>query len=289
MNIENILSAIENGISEKTKDRGLVIVKPEKPCEKYKNASEEKNSVSLTYKSDFGFMKVSFSDSKAIFSIASPAQIDSDAVFTEISTSYFDFQSADDSDVKYVINEINDNIEENFKFNKTIKNISDIKLPPTVSKAAAKNGSSYYDPATLASRYTVIFPDLRNEYKRNIEMYGQFLPDEFFKEHADAAIEVIKSGDKVQMKKLFNMFNDIYLDGTNETQSIIAVTILSKLNNDTQLLASCVDFMDPELASAVINVNKYLATRSGQKAQFLLDNPPQYKPPKQKRQAFRGI
>ena len=115
------------------------------------------------------------------------------------------------------------------------------------------------------------------------------MPDDFFNKYAYAAIDVIKSNDKTQMKKLFNMLNDIYLDGTNETQSIIVVTILSKLNNDTELLASCVDYMDPELASAVINVNKYLATRSGKKAQFLLDNPPSYKPPKQRKKILPQV
>lgn len=284
MDIEKILQSVENGISEKVEERKFELVKPEKASVKYPAASKDENGYYLTYGSDFGMFKVTFVDSKAVFSVAAPVASDGGtAQFNDVSTSYFDLKSADDKDLKYLINEINDNIEENFKFNKTIKNISDIKLPPTVSKSAAKNGSSYYDPATLASRYTVMFPELRDEYKRNIETYGTFLPDEFFNKYAYAAIDVIKENDKTQMKKLFNMFNDIYLDGTNETQSIVVVTILSKLKNDTELLANCVDYMDPELASAVINVNKYLATRSGKKAQYLLDNPPRYKPPKKKK------
>lgn len=289
MEIEKILQSVQNGISEKVEERKFELVKPENPSSEYPEASKEDNGHSLTYSSDFGLFKVSLNDSKAVFSVAAPVSEGEMAQFKDVSTSFFDVKEADDRDLKYLVNEINDNIEENFKFNKTIKNISDIKLPPTVSKSAAKSGASYYDSATLASRYTVMFPELREEYKRNIDTYGTFLPDDFFNKYAYAAIDVIKSNDKTQMKKLFNMLNDIYLDGTNETQSIIVVTILSKLNNDTELLASCVDYMDPELASAVINVNKYLATRSGKKAQFLLDNPPSYKPPKQRKKILPQV
>lgn len=289
MEIEKILQAVQNGISEKVEERKFTFVKPENPSDKFADASEDEKGFYMTYGSDFGFFKISLVDNKAVFSVAAPAAEGGELEFKDMSTSYFEIGAADDKDLRYLVNECNDNIEENFKISKNIKNISDIKLPPTVSKSAAKSGSSYYDAATLASRYTVIFPQLRDEYKRNIETYGEFLPDEFFNEYAYAAIDVIKSGDKTQMKKLFNMFNDIYLDGTNETQSIIAVTILSKLNNDTELLASCVDYMDPELASAVINVNKYLATRAGKKMQYLLDNPPQYKPPKQKKSILPSV
>lgn len=289
MDIQNILQAVQNGISEKTAERKFELVKPETPFDKFPAASKDENGYCLAYKSDFGSFRIRFADNKAIFGVAAPAGEGEEVKFSDVSASFFEVGTADEKDLKYLVNEINDSIEENFKYNKTIKNISDIKLPPTVSKSAAKNGSSYYDPATLASRYTVMFPELREEYKRNIDTYGEFLPDEFFNEYAYAAIDVIKSNDKTQMKKLFNIFNDIYLDGTNETQSIIVVTILSKLNNDTELLASCVDYMDPELASAVINVNKYLSTRSGKKAQFLLDNPPRYKPPKQRKRILPQV
>lgn len=51
------------------------------------------------------------------------------------------------------------------------------------------------------------------------------------------------------MRKLFNLLNEIYDDGTNEIQSIIAVTILGELNNDQDLLANCVDYMSADMIS----------------------------------------
>ena len=85
------------------------------------------------------------------------------------------------------------------------------------------------------------------------------------------------------MKKMFQILNEIYEDGTNDTQSLIAVTILGKLNNDQILLARCVDYMSETMAPPVIEVNKFLTTSAGKRAQKKLENPPAYKPKKQKK------
>ena len=77
--------------------------------------------------------------------------------------------------------------------------------------------------------------------------------------------------------------NEIYEDGTNDTQSLIAVTILGELNNDKILLARCVDYMSETMAPPVIEVNRYLASAAGKKAKKQLKNPPAYKPKKQKK------
>ena len=85
---------------------------------------------------------------------------------------------------------------------------------------------------------------------------------------------------------MFRILNEIYEDGTNDTQSLIAVTILGELNNDKELLARCVDYMSETMAPPVIEVNKYLATRKGQKAKAKMKNPPPYKPKKVKKKGF---
>ena len=68
-----------------------------------------------------------------------------------------------------------------------------MKLPTPVSKAAAKSGEACYDANTFANRLSVIYPELRDEYRKNIETYGEFLPEDFFKNHAaPVVIKVIK-------------------------------------------------------------------------------------------------
>ncbi len=96
-------------------------------------------------------------------------------------------------------------------------------------------------------------------------------------------IEAIKETKPATMKKLLQTLNEIYEDGTNDTQSLIAVTILGAMNNDQILLARCVDYMSETMAPPVIEVNKFLATRKGRKAQEKMQNPPPYKPKKKKK------
>ena len=75
-------------------------------------------------------------------------------------------------------------------------------------------------PLAISSR-------IREEYKANCEKYGQFLPEDFFMNHGTpVVIATIKENDPVKMRKLFNLLNDIYEDGTNDTQSLVGVTIL---------------------------------------------------------------
>ena len=128
---------------------------------------------------------------------------------------------------------------------------------------------------------------LRQAFRDNANEYGEFLPEEFFTKHANALIvDTIKRNDPQTMKKLFNILNEIYDDGSSEVQDIIAVTILGELNNDTELLATCVDYMIDSMSPVVIAVNKYLASSSGKKARKKMLNPPPYKPKKEKKKGF---
>lgn len=192
-------------------------------------------------------------------------------------------ENGDGRDVKYVANEISDCLNERFAKKAAVKRSGAVKAPQTVSKTAVKNGS-YYDANTLASKLCLVFPELRDAYKQNIAEYGEFLSEKFFIEYGtEKIISAIKQNNPQTMKKLFQILNEIYEDGTNDTQSLIAVTILGELNNDQILLARCVDYMSETLAPPVIEVNRYLASAAGKRAKKKLLNPPAYKPKKKKK------
>ncbi|MBR6313897.1 MAG: hypothetical protein IKR49_04575 [Clostridia bacterium] len=195
-------------------------------------------------------------------------------------------ENADERDVKYVVNEMSETLEMRFSQKAAVKKKTVQKAPQTVSKAAVKAGS-FYDPNTLASKLCLVFPELRDAYKANLAQYEEFLPEEFFVNYGTPrVIEAIKENKPATMKKLFQTLNEIYEDGTNDTQSLIAVTILGALNNDQILLARCVDYMSETMAPPVIEVNKFLVTSKGKKAQAKMENPPPYKPKKKKKQGF---
>lgn len=193
--------------------------------------------------------------------------------------------NSDDKDVRFIVNETADALQNKFdkKAPSMIKKSSQ-KGPQTVSKTAVKHGS-FYDANTLASKLCIVFPDLRPTYKEHLAKYeGDFLGEEFFTQYGTKyVIDAIKENNPHTMKKLFQILNEIYEDGTNDTQSLIAVTILGELNNDQILLARCVDYMSETMAPPVIEVNKYLASSAGKKAKKKLLNPPAYKPKKEKK------
>lgn len=193
---------------------------------------------------------------------------------------------ANDKDVRYVTGEINETIQNRFGTKAPLQKKQNQKMPQTVSKAAVKAGS-FYDPNTLASKLCLVFPELREPYKANLAAYGEFLAEEFFENYGTPrVIAAINENRPATMKKLFQTLNEIYEDGTNDTQSLIAVTILGALNNDQILLARCVDYMSETMAPPVIEVNRFLATSAGKKAKKKMQSPPPYKPKKKKKQGF---
>ena len=205
-----------------------------------------------------------------------------DVTDKKLCASLFD-ENSTEGDVKYLISEAKSSLEEKFAKKAPVQKKNNQKGPQTVSKAAVKNGSSY-DANTLASKICLVFPDLRPPYKENLNKYGEFMGEEFFSDYGTAKIiAAIKENNPQTMKKMFQILNEIYEDGTGDTQGLIAVTILGELNNDKILLARCVDYMSETMAPVVIEVNRYLASAGGKKAKKKLANPPAYKPKKQKK------
>ncbi len=208
---------------------------------------------------------------------------DADSATKRLSASLLS-EDADARDVKYVVSEMSETLAAKFGVkNPAVYKKAQQKTPQTVSKNAVKHGS-FYDANTLASKLCLVFPDLRPMYKENLDKYGEFFGEEFFTEYGTkAVIDAIKQNNPQTMKKLFQTLNEIYEDGTTAVQGLIAVTILGELNNDTILLARCVDYMSETMAPPVIEVNRYLASAGGKKAKKKLLDPPAYKPKKEKK------
>ncbi len=143
-----------------------------------------------------------------------------------------------------------------------------------------------YDANTLGDRFTKIYPQLREEYKRNIETYDEFLAEDFFVNFGNAlVVETIRSNDKIQIRKLFNLLNDIYEDGTNDTQSLVAVTIIGvSIAQNPELLSNCEEYFSDTMREPVTEIIKYLT--GNKSAMMRLENPPLYKPQKQKKKGM---
>lgn len=279
--IYSVLAEITAGMDATIKDCGFSVIIPEGVAEGELPAVTESGRVTLKYTGENKGMKIEYFNNKLyLYGVSKEGEIlESD--YAQLSVSLLEPETANAKDVKYFVNDFGETLVAHFgtKTQKPTKQ----KLPTPVSKAAAKSGAVSYDPNTLANRFTAVYPELRDEYKANCEKHGQFLPEDFFVNHGTSVvIETIKENNPQKMKKLFNLLNDIYEDGTNETQSIIVVTILGAMDGNDELLANCVDYMSEDMMSPVINVNKYLGSKAGKSAKMRLENPPKYKPAKNK-------
>ncbi len=268
---EKVLS-VTDGMSEALEKNGFVSV------------NTQQDNV-FAYESAKGTLKITFDENKIyLFSTDYKFEDATEESYKRIALSLIDSDS-DESDIRYIASDFSETIASKFGTKAAAKK-NNYKAPPTVSKAAVKSGQSY-DASTLASKLCQVYPELRQNFKDNAAEYGEFLPEEFFTKYANSLIiETIKKNDPQTMKKLFNILNELYDDGSSEVQDIIAVTILGELNNNTELLAVCVDYMSETMAPIVIAVNKYLASAGGKKARKKLLSPPAYKPQKAKRKGL---
>ncbi|MGN0516428.1 DUF7674 family protein [Eubacterium sp.] len=200
--------------------------------------------------------------------------------FNTISRSLFDLDVVDDRDIKSTSNEIVDELERLFKVRKPV-NLDKVKMPKSVSRTKAKNGIVSYDIDSLANRFGTLYPEFKDEIKANVVANGEFLPEDFFINHGTPKVlDVIKNGSEAERKKLFKMLNEVYEDGINDVQDVIAVTILGEMKNDKEMMAVADKYMTEYMAGAVHEVNKLTAKKN--RFTKKLKNPPAYKPKKKK-------
>ena len=212
-----------------------------------------------------------------------------DGDFKQLAVTLLELDTAAEGDCRYIAGDFADVVQGKFRVKKKGAGLAaGAKLPKSISKTAIKNGDAYYDALSFGNSFTAIFPELRAAYKANYEKYGEFLAEEFFLRGGgnDLVLRIVQENNPAQMKRLFGLLGEVYENGVNDVQSLICVTILGALGSDEVLLARCTDYMSADLAPVAIRVNRYLASSAGKSARLRLENPPLYKPKKQKKQGL---
>lgn len=235
----------------------------------------------LGYKSEKGLFRVSYDAKTNIMSIeCSYEDKGEDTAYETISKSLFELDEADEKECRSFANEVSDEIGSLFATKKKV-NLDKIKMPKAVSRSKAKNGVISYDVDSLANRFGVLYPDLKDDIKKNISDYGEFLPETFFQQiGTPRVLDVIKNGTEAERKKLFKMLGEIYEDGTNEVQDVIGVTILGAMKNDREMMEVADRYMTDYMSGPVHEINKITAKKN--RFTKKLANPPAYKPRKKK-------
>lgn len=284
LELNNALELIIKGLEEKTTELGF---KPEYPDGVFppQLPVEEINGKSvIMYRGERGRIRLEYDNGKLGLFCAKETQDDTpDDDMPRASLSLLDLETFNEKDVKYICQEYCETFEKLFSHKPAH---SGKKAPTPVSRTQAKSGALSYDANTLGSRFTTLYPELREEYKANLDAYGEFLAEDFFVNHGNKVVlETIRENNPMKMKKLFKLLNDIYEDGTNDTQSIVAVTILGcTLSENADLVDIAKEHFSDTMKEPVCEIIKYLS--KSKSAKMRLENPPLYKPKKEKKKGM---
>lgn len=241
------------------------------------------NTSYLAYKGDKGMLRILFSDNKIrLLAGETTAKSEDDSDYSLLASYLLVLDEYDLRDVKSVANEIVENLEEAYTPKQIAKRQQNIKAQATVSRAAVKNGSILYDSATLAIRLATLYPSIKDSYKQHLERYDEFLCEDFFINIVNPFVyDTIRENNPQKLKKLFGILNEIYEDGTNEVQDVIVVTMLASFDYTGDMLQRVLDNVSDTMMEPFIKVNKII--KSSKSARLRLENPPKYKPKKQKK------
>ncbi len=267
MELKNAFSIIEKQLTNKNNELG------------FKRSSADDKSI--VFSGDKGMYRLVYNPDGPVLEFDCAYETDeSEAKWNTVSKTLFELEAIEERDAKSTANEISDEITSLFAARKKV-DLDKIKMPKAVSRTKAKNGAINYDTDSLANRFGVLFPDLKDEIKRNIAAYGEFLPETFFMEYGTPRVlDVLRNGSDAEVKKMFKMLNEVYEDGTNEVQDIIGVTILGEMKGDKELMARADEYMIEYMAGPVHEINKLTAKNS--RLTKKLKNPPPFKPKKEK-------
>ncbi len=287
LELDYALNLIVKGLEGTTKELGFKVVYPEgvKPPEA--PVFKDKDTSYISYTGEKGRIRIVFKKNQLALHCATADEDDTpDDDMKRVSLSLLELEEYDERDLSYIFDEFTDSLLNTYKTKRELR--SDVKMPTPVSKSKAKNGLQSFDDVTLGSRLGGVYPELKEEYKANIAEYGEFLSEEFFIKHGNKYIEeTIRENDKQKMRKLFNILNEIYDDGTNDTQSLIGVTILGTiLSENPDLLPNAENYFGDVMKEPVLEIIKYLSSPRSRGAKMRLQNPPIYKPKTKKKKGF---
>lgn len=107
-----------------------------------------------------------------------------------------------------------------------IRNVRTGKNGEIVMPSKEKTGTSMNIEVFCAKTLSV-YPQFKEEYKDHISKYGSLLYVEFFKSTLmKKASEILEENNKKNVKKLFAMLNELYLEGDRTVQNVVVGIVL---------------------------------------------------------------
>ncbi|MBO5322163.1 MAG: hypothetical protein J6B22_06145 [Clostridia bacterium] len=106
-----------------------------------------------------------------------------------------------------------------------------------------------------------VFPAIKDDYKEHISIYGNFLYINFFGEYLVPQLKsLFTNGNKKQVKKLYDVFEDAYVKGDRDTVNIMIALLSATAYND----AKCAEAIE----NMLIDDNHFLQSYKSFSATF---------------------
>lgn len=183
------------------------------------------------YKSDKKVASVEYNDERQMY-ILKTADIAEDGSYelAEANAWLFDdSQNAKDAEAVGIDFTSTLKAELGIKHTRSATAASAVDLP-----TASKDGA--YNVTAFTKKMLDVFPVLKDEYKAHVARYGNFLYLNFFGEKLVPQIKaVILENNKKNVKKLFDVFQNAYLQGDRDTVNTVVAVIAAACVGDDQV------------------------------------------------------
>lgn len=192
-------------------------------------------AVDDVYKNDKKAVAIEYSDDRQMF-ILKTADIQEDGSFELLETNAWLFDDSQNA---------KDAVAVGIDFTSTLKSQLGIKQRvnasanavdlPTISK------DSGYNITAFTKKMLDVFPALKDEYKAHVSHYGNFLYLNFFGENLVPLVKsVLLENNKKNVKKLFDVFQNGYVQGDRDTVNVIVAVIAAACVKDDTAKANAI-------------------------------------------------
>ena len=194
-----------------------------------------------SYKNDTRLVKVEYSEPRQMYTLSAAEISDGEqGELKEINAWLFD-DSQNAKDAAAVGVDFTATLRKNMGIRlKRTADGSNVELP-----SFSKGGS--ITVTGFAKKMLDFFPALKDEYKNHIAVNGNFLYLNFFGEYLVPNIkQVMASGNKKQIKKLYDILEDMYVKGDRDTVNSVVAVLCAAAYNDEKTTAAIKEMLDTD-------------------------------------------
>lgn len=201
------------------------------------------------FKSDKLAVKIEYNEDKHTFNLLTASAQSESPEYTVASSYLFDDTQNEEDAVAVGIDFLNTLRDLCGVKAKRITGADQIDLP--TNKGCA-------DISGFTKKVLDVFPQLKDEYKQSVAEHGKFLYMNFFALNLVPLIKsVLKEGNKKQVKKLFDLIEQGFINGDKDTSDISLAVLAAAVYKDDKLKssalegASCNDYLKSALTNFI--------------------------------------